>query len=68
MLFLAALSQNSECFILFYHKIPKVFSFKITKFLMFLAVLSQNSEYFMLFYHKIPNVLAHRITFFLNTW
>ena len=26
-----------------YHKIPKVFSFKITKFLMFLTVLSQNS-------------------------
>ncbi len=67
-MFLAALSQNSECFILFYHKIPKVFSFKITKFLMFLAALSQNSECFILFYHKIPNDLALRITFFLNAW
>lgn len=53
--------------IVLYHKIPKVFSLKITKFLMFLAVLSQNSGCFMLFYHKIPNDLALRITFFLNT-
>ena len=37
-----------------YHKIPKEFGLKITKFLLFLSVLSQNSILFSLRHHIIP--------------